>query len=315
MRHIEMPVGASARRAGVGRSAGRWRRSHWPWWAIVAGVLACTAPRPVAADEAPWLPADMTATQLPSDAELDDSWARVLLRANPGPFHYLSYEVTVRGPAGVVSHVRGFMGRGDVVTRTELVPKAEVRRLFGYLRDLGALEWSGVQLPWSAPSPPAPAKAKAKRGKAAAQAGLLEAGRDPSLGPERSVEPVVEVSFRLGGREKTLLLPSPLTLADRRYARFIEVLRAVAIRATGEIGYHAPLGQGGTAGYLFIDSQPSAQVTVDGVTLTDTTPILAYAVAPGVHTVVLENKRLGLRRETKVRVQAGLTTSVELELK
>ncbi len=270
--------------------------------------------------EAPLLPSDVTSAQLPSDAALSDCWARVLLRANPGPFQYLAYEVTDRGPAGVVTQVRGFMGRSDVVTRTELLPKAELRRLFAYLRDLGALELPTV-LPRDA-QPGPPAKAAAPKGKpsqaksraAANKAGILEAGWDYTLGPPRSAEPIYELSFRLGGQENTVLVPSPFGRADRRYARFIEVLRALALRTTGEIPYHPPLGNAGVAGYLFIDSVPSASVSVDGTQLSDTTPIFAYAVAPGSHTVVLENSRLALRREVKVKVQAGMTTSVQLEL-
>lgn len=271
------------------------------------------------------LPADVTSAQLPSDGELSDCWARVLLRANPGPFQYLAYEVTDRGPAGVVTQVRGFMGRSDVVTRTELLPKTELRRLFGYLRDLGALDLATIlprdaqpagTEPASAGSmqPPKGKQSRAKRKATAQKTGILEAGWDYTLGPPRSAEPIYELSFRLGGRENTVLVPSPFGRADRRYARFIETLRALALRTTGEIPYHPPLGNAGVAGYLFIDSVPSAAVSVDGIKLTDTTPIFAYAVAPGSHTVVLENARLSLRREVKVKVQAGMTTSVQLEL-
>lgn len=274
------------------------------------------APAP---SEPPLLPADVTGTQLPSDADLSDCWARVLLRANPGPFQYLAYEVTDRGPAGVVTQVRGFMGRSDVVTRTELLPKAELRRLFAYLRDQGALDLPTV-LPRQAPvaepaaAPPKGKPSRAKSKAAAQKTGILEAGWDYTLGPPRSAEPIYELSFRLAGRENTVLVPAPFGRADRRYARFIETLRALALRTTGEIPYHPPLGNAGVAGYLFIDSVPSASVSVDGTKLTDTTPIFAYAVAPGSHTVVLENARLSLRREVKVKVQAGMTTSVQLEL-
>ena len=105
-----------------------------PWRAV-----ALAMPVVAHAAEPAVLPPEVTATQLPTDAELDGAWARVQLRANPGPFQYLAYELTSRGPAGVVSHVRGFMGRSDVVTRTELLTKTDLRRIMGYLRDLGAL--------------------------------------------------------------------------------------------------------------------------------------------------------------------------------
>lgn len=285
---------------------------------FVAGPALAQGSTPAPAEQ-PLLPAEVTGTQLPSDADLSDCWARVLLRANPGPFQYLAYEVTDRGPAGVVTQVRGFMGRSDVVTRTELLPKAELRRLFAYLRDLGALDLPTVlsrQAPVAEPvaAPPKGKPSRAKSKAAAQKTGILEAGWDYTLGPPRSAEPIYELSFRLGGRENTVLVPSPFGRADRRYARFIETLRALALRTTGEIPYHPPLGNAGVAGYLFIDSVPSATVSVDGTKLTDTTPIFAYAVAPGSHTVVLENARLSLRREVKVKVQAGMTTSVQLEL-
>lgn len=286
---------------------------------LLTALPQASAAEPVA------LPAEITSAQLPSDAELADCWARVLLRANPGPFQYLAYEVTDRGAAGVVTQVRGFMGRSDVVTRTELLPKGELRRLFGYLRDLGALQLPAVLPREAKPSEPAPIaaaplgktapKTKAALKAKAKRSGILElAGWDYTLGPPQSAEPIYELSFRLGGRENTVLLASPFGHADGRYGRFIQVLRDLAVRSTGEIPYHPPLGSAGVAGYLFIDAVPSAVVTVDGTKLTDTTPIFAYAVAPGSHTVVLENTRLGLRREVKVKVQAGMTTSVQLEL-
>lgn len=284
---------------------------------LLIGVLLAV-PHARAA-ETPLLPAEVTSTQLPSDAELSDCWARVLLRANPGPFQYLAYEVTDRGPAGVVTQVRGFMGRSDVQTRTELLPKSELRRLFGHLRDLGALDLPSV-VPRDAKPAEAPAQTAKPKGKSALKAkakqtGILElAGWDYTLGPPQSAEPIYELSFRLGGRENTVLVPSPFGRADRRYTRFIEVLRALAVRTTGEIPYHPPLGSAGVAGYLFIDSVPSGSVTVDGSKLGDTTPIFAYAVAPGSHSVVVENERLKLRHEVKVKVQAGMTTSVQVEL-
>ncbi len=270
---------------------------------VTAGMSAILASPALAADKSP-LPDDVTSTNLPSDTELADSWARVALRANPGPFQYLAYEVTVRGQAGVVSHVRGFMGRGDVVSKTDLLRKHDVRRLFGWLRDQGVLD-----MPY-----PATASADAgKNGKAAQPAPLFDPN-NPHLGPATSALPVFDLSFRLGGRERTVLIADPLSLADRRYAKLIAALRQVALAVTGEIAYQPPTGVMGTQGYLFIDSVPSAEVSIDGVPIGESTPVLTWTVAPGSHTITLENKRLGLKRETRVKVQPGITTSVELTL-
>lgn len=272
---------------------------------VLAALLCAWPVLAVAADEAV-LPAELTATKLPTDAELDGAWARVQLRANPGPFQYLAYELTSRGPAGVISHVRGYMGRTDVVTRTELLSKADLRRVMGYLRDLGALQLAPVPPPAEPKGPVAKSKGKATP--------PIAAGDEASHGPRQSSVPIFELSFRLGEQDRTLLVTDPDMLADRRYARFIEVLRLVALRVAGPIAYEGPAGSAGQAGYLFIDSSPSAEVSLDGVPLGETTPVFAHPTSPGNHTILLENKRLDLRREVKVKVQSGLTTSVELEL-
>lgn len=276
---------------------------------LVLALLLLWPVRLAVAEEA-LLPAAVTATALPTDAELADCWARVQIKANPGPFQYLAYELTARGPAGVVSHVRGFMGRRDVDTRTELMTKRDLRRIMGYLRDMGALSWPAVVSPQVAK--PA-AKTKVKKG-SPKNLGVLESADAAKQGPPSSDVPIFEFSFRLGGVENTVLVTDPEMLADRRYARYLELLRWVAYKTTGEIAYQSPAGTSGESGWIFIDSVPGAEVSVDGVKLADTTPILAYAVAPGNHTVVLENARLGLRREVKAKVQSGLTTSIEVEL-
>jgi hypothetical protein len=127
--------------------------------------------------------------------------------------------------------------------------------------------------------------------------------------------PIVELSFRLGGRENSLLVADPFVLDDRRYAAFVQAVRELVIATVGDIGYPGPTGAEGQEGRLFIDSVPSAKVWVDGEALAEETPILSYTVAPGSHTIMLENTRLGLKREYKVKVQSGLTTSLEVELR
>jgi hypothetical protein len=260
------------------------------------------------------LPNAVTTAQLPTDAELDESWARVLLRANPGPFQYCAYEITARGNAGVASHVRGVMGRKDAETRTELLSRQSLRVVMAQLRDLQILEAPHPELPWHKPQaqPAKPLKGKAKA-KAAAEAVI--AAPDQLWTPDTSDVPVYELSFRFAGKENTFLVADPATQADPRYAEFIRIVRAFAIKSAGEIGYHAPTGDEGRQGYLFVDSVPGAIVTVDGAPLEGETPILAYPVAAGRHTVVLENKLHKLTKEIKVLIQPGVTTSVDIDLR
>ncbi len=271
---------------------------------------------PLAAHAAPpvTLPAGATATQLPTDAELDEAWARVLLRANPGPFQYCAYEITARANAGVASHVRGVMGRKDPETRTELLSRQALRQVLGQLRDLGALALVHPPLPWRQPVvvPVKPLKGKAK---ARALADSVLAPPDPLWTPDTSDVPIYELSFRLAGKENTFLVVDPANQSDPRYAEFIRLVREFAISHAGEIGYHPPTGDEGRQGYLFVDSVPGAVVTVDGAPLEGETPILAYPVGAGSHTVVLENKLHKLTKEIKVLIHAGATTSVEIDLR
>ncbi len=276
-----------------------------------ARVPTTVAANPVGAAKTavvlPW-----TATQV-QDADLDDAWARVYIRANPGPFQYTAYEITPRGRAGPASQVKGMMGRKDVVTRLELLSRDRIRALFQSLVDVDAL---------NLPHPPLPSvhtdatvQVKSKK---APKGDLGLAGvqaPDPLQGPTHSAVPVYEVSIRLGGRENSFLVADPFAMADRRYAACVQLIRDLAIATAGEVSYAGPEGHEGADGYLFIDSVPGAQVQVDAMKLPDGTPILGYTVPAGDHTIILENKELGLKRSYKVRVQAGLTTSLEVELR
>ena len=281
---------------------------------LAIGVCLLLLPGLASAAEPVALPAAATTAQLPTDAELDEAWARVLLRANPGPFQYCAYEITARGNAGVASHVRGVMGRPDAETRTELLSRQGLRIVMAQLRDLGTLDLPHPQLPWLRPQevPVKPLKGKAKA-RAAAQA-VIDAP-DEMWSPDTSDVPVYELSFRFGGKENTFLVADPVNQQDPRYAIFIRLVREFAIKSAGEIGFHPPTGDAGRQGYLFVDSVPGSIVTVDGAPLEGETPILAYPVAPGHHTIVLENKLHKLTKEIKVIVQPGVTTSVEIDLR
>jgi len=224
---------------------------------------------------------------------LQGAWARVFLRANPGPFQYVAYEITARGSAGVMSHLRGMMGRRDAVIRTELVSRDRLRAVFTELQRLNA---AGLRPP--------------KR-----PVHVAKNADDDRRWPDRSSVPVYELSYRYAGVEHTVVVAAPYRSADPRYARFINVVRAAVVGRVGHIGYHGPTGAHGEAGYLHVDSVPTAKVFLDGVELPNKTPVLAFAARAGVHVLVLENKKHRLRRTYKVRIRAGRTTSLEVDLR
>ncbi len=273
---------------------------------------ATPPPPPLPAALRPPSPATVAATsKLPTVAQLKGAWARVYLLSNPGPFQYVAYEVTSRGGAGVVSHLRGMMGRRDAIIRTELISRDRLATLMGALRDLGAAD-----LPEPPPLPGAEASKKAREARKGTLPEVNESGLRPRADiPHQSEVPIYELSYRLGDKEKTVMIASPTLHPDPRFGRFITEVRRFVIASVGDIGYHGPTGPPSRRGFLFIDSVPGASVTVDGVALPDPTPVFAYAVSAGKHVVVLENKEHGLKQTYKVTVKPGMTTSVEVDLR
>ena len=241
----------------------------------------------------PVLEADGEVDRKATDDGLDGSWARVFLRSNPGPYQYVAYEVSARGGAAVASHLRGMMGRRDAVIRTELVDRSLLRKVLDRLDAIGVAQME--------PPPASPLLVADKQGVVVA--------------PQQSALPIYELTWRRGGVERTMLVVDPYGQDDGIYARFIDIVRDEVQRAVGTIGYHGPDALGTAKGYLFIDSVPSADVWIDDEKLPERTPVLNWTLAPGVHRVRLHRPDLGLDKTSNVRIEAGMTTSLELDLR
>lgn len=263
-----------------------------------------------------------TDPSLPDDAALQEAWARVFLRSNPGPYQYVAYEITARGNAGVISHLRATMGRRDPIIRTELIERDKLRRIMARLRDLGAgsLVDPGPLVATKPANRGKRSKRKRRRGTKASAA--LEASDAttidddaPPRWPRSSAVPIYELSFRLDGAVRTVVVADPYASSDHRYAEFINAVREEVIGTVGDIAWHEGTASDATAGYLFVDSVPSASVLVDGAKLPEKTPIFAHALSPGAHTVVLHNAAQGLERTYKIKIRHGMTTSLEVNLR
>jgi serine/threonine-protein kinase len=61
-------------------------------------------------------------------------------------------------------------------------------------------------------------------------------------------------------------------------------------------------------GYLYLNSVPWSDVTIDGQPVERPTPLLRHKLAPGRHTVVLVNREHNLRKTLTVRIRRGATT-------
>ncbi len=309
---LALTVGCGGAQVGGAASAGGARAGDSVAPPIVASPVAPSVapPKRTLAQRFPLplvLEDDGDASNGRVEDGLDGAWARVFLRTNPGPFQYVAYEITARGRAGVVSHLRGMMGRRDAVIRTELISRQRLAEIFARLEAAGA-----SSLP---PAPPlvavAKTKAKPRRGSAAAAAD----DEDAAALPTQSARPIYEFSYRRGKVSHTVRVVDPMAASSGHYARFLAIVRAEVRGTVGDIGYHSPDAEAGASGYLFIDSVPSADVFVDGEALPERTPVLNWTLAPGIHDVRLRRDDLQIDRTYKVRIEPGLTASLEVDLR
>jgi hypothetical protein len=63
-----------------------------------------------------------------------------------------------------------------------------------------------------------------------------------------------------------------------------------------------------------LGSKPPCDIAIDGASSGLTTPQIGISLAPGVHTVRLSNRALGVDKRFKVRIARGETTRVVQDL-
>jgi hypothetical protein len=75
-----------------------------------------------------------------------------------------------------------------------------------------------------------------------------------------------------------------------------------------------PAAEDGSEGFLTFDSYPWTQVSENGKSL-GTTPIVHVAMAPGPHTLTLENPEQSIKKTYSVTIKSGETVSRRLGIK
>jgi hypothetical protein len=81
------------------------------------------------------------------------------------------------------------------------------------------------------------------------------------------------------------------------------------------VGFRDVMLLASEAGRLRVASEPRAMVTLDGLPLTLKTPLLGIRVAAGFHELRLTSLTDGLVYPYSIKVEAGKTTSLTVELK
>lgn len=131
--------------------------------------------------------------------------------------------------------------------------------------------------------------------------------------PKARVTVVVEVKW--GGREARWTIDNPQPLFDKQHTECIEHIRALVTQRVGQIAFRDAMLLPAESGRLRIFADRPASVAIDGVSLGLETPLLGVRVGAGTHEVSLTPLRGGPVYSYSVKVEAGKTTSLAVELK
>lgn len=198
----------------------------------------------------------------------------------PTPFGSIRYEVVERAGSVSASHRRDLPSRAQSLQGMGLLTKAEAAALFDLLRSSNALK-------------------------------LPDATRDdPRLG-----QTTWRVEVGLDGAEHTFRVTDPTNQTDRRYERIIDAVRQVAVTQGGALPFRNTLMPVRSLGWIEIVAMPPGRVFIDGTDTQLETPVWAYEVGAGLHTVRLVTPDGQYDRTYQVRVEAGGTTRVAVDLR
>lgn len=142
----------------------------------------------------------------------------------------------------------------------------------------------------------------------------LQAFTLPSTrGPARRARYLIEV--RRGSRSHRIEVHDPAQLPDGRYRALIDRVRSVTRTVAGRIPFRDAMLLPAEAGLLRIRSRPAARVTIDGLQYGETTPVEGLPLPAGRHTVRLTAVDEPLERTYEIRIEAGKTTRLAVDLR
>ena len=221
----------------------------------------------------------------PARAGEDDYVRWSLVTPAASPYHTIRYEITKRRPATTAVHRRNLPGLDESLHALGLLTPAESDAAFASVRAADAL---------TLPDAPSATAAGAKAGP-----GTL----------------IWHCDVRLDGQDRRIVVAEPLLQADRRYARLFSAVRDVVLARAGPLPFRNVFFPTAERGWINIESVPAARVWVDGLDTELDTPLYAYEVAAGSHTIRLVDKDGQLDRTYTVRIEAQGTTTLRVDLR
>jgi len=198
----------------------------------------------------------------------------------PSPFSSISYEITRRAPATTAVHRRLLPGDAESLHALGLLTEEEAAAIDALVRETGAMK-----LPDAAPA-------------------------KPLLGQVTWL-----VSLKVDGEIHEFRCTAPENLRDRRYFRLIDAVRQRVKAVTGDLPFRNVFYEPERRGWVNVISVPAANVTIDGFDTKLETPLYHYELSAGTHTVHLKSTDGRFVRDYQVKVEAGGTTHLRVDLR
>lgn len=246
--------------------------------ALLLALTTLTALAPLAAaDEPPRIaePGDIPAA--PPDVE--ESHVRMKRTGGLSPFEQIEDTVVLRGATPTAIHSKDVVNQSEHQNRMALLTLDEYRALLDALEALDIL--------------------------------IL---RDFALSPRRDDVPTYTVEYQRNGRRNSVRIHGLAWSPDPRHRAVVELIRRTVREKAGDIPFRNVFFDAGEVGWLNLETRPAAQVEFDGVDTRERTPLYAWELPRGSHTVRLVDEERGIDRSFDFVIEAGMTTILNVDL-
>lgn len=123
------------------------------------------------------------------------------------------------------------------------------------------------------------------------------------------------MTVQRGAKRRVLRMDDPGLTDDLRYRALIDRIIAAVNTEVDPILFRDPMLLPSEAGRLRLSSRPPARVSIDGLPLDGQTPMTDLRLPVGAHQILLTPVSGGEPHPYTVRIEAGKTTSLAVELR
>lgn len=240
-------------------------------------ALIALGPPPATAQEPLRIPDQTDLPAAPPD--LEESFVRIKRTGGLSPFELIEDTVVLRGSTPTAIHAKDVVNQSEHQNRMALLTLEEYRAL------LDALEGQDIL--------------------------ILRDFDDGTKTPDTATW---DIEYQRNGRRNAVRIHGLRRATDPRYQTIVDlVLHAVRSR-TGEIPFRNVFFDAGEVGWLNLETRPAASARIDGADTHERTPLYAWELPRGAHTVRLVDEERGIDRSYDFTVEAGMTTILNVDL-